>query len=138
MTTKAEVNYQYFEDALFEKRVWMPSANVSNYLLVFAAPFLGSADKFGRRAFKDLIITLSESEIVPRTIVFWNRAVLACLDRSPLLEALAKIERNGVRILVSAFAIEKLKAKSRLRIGKLANYLDFLEVIHKSQKVVTF
>ena len=135
---KADVSYQYFEDAAFEKRIWMPSANVSNYLLLFTAPFLGTRDPLGRKSFNDFIITLSESEIVPRVLAFWNHAVKACVEGSPLLPALAKIERTGVKILVSGPALDHLQLKNSLRIGKLANHFDLLEAIHKAQKIVNF
>ncbi|MBF0408128.1 MAG: hypothetical protein HQM10_12295 [Candidatus Riflebacteria bacterium] len=136
--SKAEVNYQYFEDVLFEKRIWMPSANISNYLLMFTAPYLGSRDKHGRRSFKDFLTATSESEVVPRTIVFWNRSVIACFEGSPILPALSRLDKSGVKILVSAQAINRMKAMDRLVTGKLANYTDLLDAMHKSQKIITF
>ena len=138
LVSQADISYQTFEDAYYEKRVWMPSANVSNYVMIFTGLSMGARSKLGRAAFINLIKTLSESEIVPRTIVFWNNAVKACLENSPLLSALARIERAGVKILVSTHALEKLGAKNKLRAGKLANTIDLLEAIHKSQKVVSF
>ncbi|MBF0503202.1 MAG: hypothetical protein HQM09_23950 [Candidatus Riflebacteria bacterium] len=116
----------------------MPSANLSNYILIFTAPYIGTRDPLGRASFQDFIITLSESEILPRTLVFWNHAVQACIEGSPLLGPLAKIERTGVRILVSGPALDKLDQKSKLRIGKLANNFDLLDAIHKANKVVNF
>lgn len=138
LSPRSDVNFSQFEDVYFEKRVWMPSANVSNYAMIFTRLFLGEKTPLGRSSLKNLIITLSESEVVPRTLVFWNTAVKACVEGSPVLPALAKIERAGVKILVSGFALDRLKLKSSLRIGKLANNFDLLEAIHKAQKVVSF
>jgi hypothetical protein len=122
----------------FEKRVWMPSANVANYVMLFTRLYIGERTPLGRRSLRNLLVTLAESEIVPRVLVFWNNAVKICLEGSPLLATLAKIERTGVKILVSGFALERLQAKSKLRIGKLANNFDLLEAIHKATKVVSF
>ncbi len=138
LSTRNDFSYRQFEDVYFEKRVWMPSANVSNYVMIFTRLFLGEKSPMGRRSLKNLLVTLSESEVVPRVLVFWNNAVKICLEGSPLLPALAKIERTGVRILVSGYALERLKMKGQLRIGKLANNFDLLEAIHKAQKVVSF
>ncbi len=135
---KNDLSYKHFEDVYFEKRVWMPSANISNYVMIFTRLSLGNRDSLGRVSFKNLVITLSESEIVPRVLVFWNSAVKACVEGSPLLGFLSKIEKTGVRILVSGFALEKLMIKEKLRVGKLANNFDLLEAIHKAQKVVSF
>lgn len=99
---------------------------------------MGEKSKLGKLALKNLIVTLSESEVVPRTLAFWNTAVKLCIEGSPLLPTLAKIEKCGVKILVSGYALEKLNLKSFLRIGKLANNFDLLEAIFKATKVVTF
>ncbi|HNV72466.1 MAG TPA: hypothetical protein PKO06_22345 [Candidatus Ozemobacteraceae bacterium] len=138
LSPRSEVTYQIFEDAYYEKRVWMPSANLSNYVMIFTSLSLGHKSRLGRLAFRHLLQTLSESEFVPRILVFWNHAVKACVEGSPLLPCLARIERAGVKILVCTFALEKLKLKSKLRSGKLASNIDLLDAIHKAQKVVSF
>jgi len=116
----------------------MPSATVSNFLLMFTRRSIGARSKLGSESFSNLIVTLSESEIVPRTLVFWNSAVKACMEGSSLVPAISRIERAGVKILVSGFALERLGLKGQLRVGKLANTIDLLEAINKAQKVVTF
>ncbi len=106
--------------------------------MVFTKLYLGTSDRIGRRSFKDLVVTLAESEIVPKVLVFWNHAAKACLEGSSLIPSLSKIEGTGVKILVSGLFLDKFHLKDKLRIGKLANNLDLLEAIHKAQKVVTF
>lgn len=137
MSPKTDASYKYFEDAYFEKRVWVPSANISNYLMFFSRAFIGEKTAHGRQAFKNLVVTLSESEIVPKVIVFWNRSSKVCLVGSSLLRALGKLEQAGVKILVSGAYLEENNLKDQLRAGKLANNFDLLEVIHKAQKVVS-
>jgi hypothetical protein len=98
---------------------------------------VGENDDLGKGSFRDIIITLSESELVPRTIVFWNNAVKACVEKSPLIPMLNKIERLGVKILVAGHALDHLGLKSELRVGKLANHFDLIDAINQVQKVVT-
>lgn len=138
LSPRTDVSYKQFEDAYFEKRVWMPSANVANFLLMFTRCSIGGRSKLGSESFSNLIVTLSESEFVPRTLVFWNTAVKACMEGSPLIPAITRIERAGVKVLVSGFALERLGLKGQLRVGKLANTIDLLEAINKAQKIVTF
>lgn len=99
---------------------------------------MGSRDRIARASFRHLLVTLAASEIIPRFLVFWNRAARVCIEGSKLLPTLVQLERAGVRILVSAHALERMKAKNRLRVGRLANHFDLLEAINKVQKVVTF
>lgn len=103
---------------------------------MFTRLYVGENDEMGKSSFRDILITLSESELVPRTLVFWNNSVKACVDGSPLLPALNKIEKLGVRILVAGHALDKLNLKSALRVGKLANHFDLLDAINQVQKVV--
>jgi hypothetical protein len=106
--------------------------------MMFTRMYIGENDDLGMSSFRDIIITLSESELVPRTIVFWNNGVKACVEGSPLIPALNKIERLGVRILVAGHALDRLDLKSDLRVGKLANHFDLMSAINQVQKVVTF
>ncbi len=122
----------------FEKRVWVPSAKISNYLLMFTKCYVGENDDIGKSSFRDIIITLSESEMVPRVLVFWNNSVKACVEGSDLILQINKIERAGVKILVAGHALDSLGLKHSLRVGKLANHFDLVESINKVQKVVTF
>jgi hypothetical protein len=137
LSQRKELDHTYFEGVYFEKRVWVPSAKISNYLMMFSRLYVGENDELGKASFRDILITLSESELVPRTLVFWNNAVKACVDQSPLVPTLHKIERLGVRILVAGHALDMLDLKSELRVGKLANHFDLLEAINQVQKVVS-
>ncbi|PKL43275.1 MAG: hypothetical protein CVV41_11190 [Candidatus Riflebacteria bacterium HGW-Riflebacteria-1] len=116
----------------------MPSAKISNYLMMFTRLYIGENDDLGKSSFRDIIVTLSESELVPRTLVFWNNAVKACVEGSPLVATINKIERLGVRVLVAGHALDKLNLKAEMRAGKLANHFDLLDAINQVQKVVTF
>ena len=99
---------------------------------------IGDESKLGEISFKDTIVTYSESEMVPRIIVFWNNAVKACVEGSELLDALSNLEKAGVKILVASHALNELNLKASLRVGLLANHLDLIDAINRVQKVVTF
>ncbi|MGM0599306.1 MAG: hypothetical protein ACQETH_05740 [Candidatus Rifleibacteriota bacterium] len=137
LSQRQGLDHTYFEGVYFEKRVWVPSAKISNYLMMFTKLYIGENDELGKASFRDILITLSESELVPRTLVFWNNAVKACVEGSPLVPTLNKIERLGVRILVAGHALEQLELKSEMRAGKLANHFDLIEALSKVQKVVS-
>ncbi len=106
--------------------------------MMFTRLYVGDNDEMGKSSFRDILITLSESELVPRTLVFWNNAVKACVEGSPLLPVINKIEKLGVRVLVAGHALDKLELKGSLRAGKLANHFDLLDAMNQVQKVVNF
>ncbi len=133
-----KLEQNFFEDTYYEKRVWIASARLSNSLMMFSKTFIGEDDEMGRNAINDILVTLSESEIVPKYIVFWNNAVRLCVEDSELLSVINRLEKYGVRILVAGHALDKLNLKSSLRVGKLANHFDLIDAINQVQKVITF
>ncbi len=106
--------------------------------MMFTRLYVGENDELGKASFRDILIALSESELIPRTLVFWNNAVKACVEGSPLLATINKIEKLGVRVLVAGHALEKLGIKGDLRVGKLANHFDLLDAVNQVQKVINF
>ncbi|MCK9457271.1 MAG: hypothetical protein PHF08_06800 [Candidatus Riflebacteria bacterium] len=128
----------YFEDTYFEKRVWIASAKTANQLYIFTRLYIGENDEMGKKTFSDLLTAISESETIPKTMAFWNNAVKACVEGSPLLEIITQIEKLGVKILVAGHALNKLNLKSSLRTGKTANHFDLIEAINQSNKVLNF
>ena len=133
-----KLEQNFFEDTYYEKRVWIASARLSNSLMMFSKTFVGEDDEMGRNAVNDILVTLSESEIVPKYIVFWNNAVKLCVEDSELLSVINRLEKYGVRILVAGHALDKLNLKSSLRVGKLANHFDLIDAINQVQKVINF
>ena len=132
------IEQNFFEETYYEKRVWIASARLTNSLMMFSKPFVGEDDEMGRNAVNDILVTLSESEIVPKYIVFWNNAVKLCVEDSKLLSAINRLEKYGVRVLVAGHALDKLNLKSSLRVGKLANHFDLIDAINQVQKVINF
>lgn len=116
----------------------MPSAQVSNYLIMFTRMYIGENDSLGRSSIFDMLLSLSEGEFVPRVIAFWNNSVKACIKGSKAVSYITKLEQIGVRILVMAHALDELGLKTELCVGKLAGYFDLFEAVNSVQKVLTF
>lgn len=132
------IDPNYFEETYCERRVWIASTRLNNALMMFSKPFIGEDDELGEDTIEGILLTLSESEAAPKYIAFWNNAVKLCVEGSGLLPAISKLEKCGVRILVSSHALEKLNLKSSLRVGKLANHFDLVDVMNHVQKVINF
>ncbi len=136
--SQENIDQNYFEKTYYEKRVWIASARLSNSLMMFSKTYVGEDDEMGHNAINDILVTLSESEIVPKYLVFWNNAVKLCVEDSKLLSVINRIEKYGVRVLVAGHALDKLNLKSSLRVGKLANHFDLIDAINQVQKVINF
>ena len=133
-----KIEQNFFEEGYYEKRVWVSSTRLTSALIMFSKPFIGEDDAMGHKAVEDFLVTLSESELAPKYIAFWNNAVKLCVEDSSILPVINKLEKYGVTVLVAGQALDKLNLKSLLRVGKLANHFDLIDAINQVQKVVNF
>ena len=128
----------YYENISFNKNCWSNTIKPSNITYIFTKQYIGENNQLGRQSLEDLISTLPELEIIPKTIIFWCDSVELCSNGSKLTKSLKKLEKLGTRILVSSQALLALNLQNSLQIGRIANNLDFIHAINSSQKTVTF
>jgi hypothetical protein len=136
--TTGNFEQDYFKREYYDKHAWLNTPSMGDQLFVFTKLYIGEDEEMGRKAFSDFLVTISESHPLPKGLVFWNRAVLACVEKSETLGIILKLEEQGVNILVSDSALLSLKIKNTLRTGKPTSYFELLEAISKAQKIITF
>ncbi len=133
-----EFEQSYFKADYLDRHAWLNTPNTNDQLYMFTKPFIGEDDEMGKQAFIDLLLTISENHPLPKSLVFWNRAVMACTENNEALDVLIKLEQQGINILVSDSSLMKLDLKRELRAGKTITYFELLEVINKTKKIINF
>lgn len=136
--TNGNFEQDYFKSEYFDRHGWINNPVMGDQLYMFTKLYIGEDSEMGRRAFVDLLTALSESHPLPKAMVFWNSAVLACVEKSETLDIINKLEGQGVNIMVGDAALLTLKAKNTLRAGKPTSYFELLEAISKAQKIINF
>ncbi len=84
-----------------------------------------------------LFHTLTETDEIPNTIVFYNDGVRLTVEGSPILDDLSALEKNGVELLVCGTCLGHYGLKDSLAAGTVSNMYTIAETLLRAGKVVT-
>ncbi len=96
----------------------------------------GSPD-LGQVLMKSLMVTLSEADPPPGSLMFLNSGVLLTCQGSPVLEQLKKLSTGATEIISCGTCLEYYKLKDKLAAGRVGNMLDIHRLLSESAKVIT-
>ncbi len=80
---------------------------------------------------------LLAGDLVPAAIGFYTEGVHLACEGSPVLEALAELERRGCRLLVCTTCLEYFGLKDKLRAGRACGMPDILDAQLRAERVIT-
>ena len=82
-----------------------------SYVVVINKSIMGhGSEELGKKLMKSFIYTLTEQEILPKKIIFYNGgALLVDKTRSHVLKELQELEENGVEIMCCGACIDYYK-----------------------------
>ncbi|NPV26772.1 MAG: sulfurtransferase-like selenium metabolism protein YedF [Firmicutes bacterium] len=108
-------------------------------VLVITGNTLGKGDdELGAVLMKSLIYTLTESDVLYKTIIFLNSGVKLTCAGSPVLEHLMALEKAGTEILSCGTCLDFFNLKDKLCVGSVTNMYTITEHLTKAQKVINF
>lgn len=120
------------------KSVSKNSEIYSDISYVIATSEIGKGDaELGKKLMSAFLSTLAEYKTLPSTIFFMNHGVLLCVQDSPSLESLKKLEEKGVEIIVCGTCTDYLKVTDNVSVGILGNMYDLVELYGNSSKVIS-
>ncbi|MCL2415757.1 MAG: sulfurtransferase-like selenium metabolism protein YedF [Defluviitaleaceae bacterium] len=112
------------------------SAQTEN-LVVMSSQIMGNGDDvLGGILTKSFVFALTQSENLPKKMIFYNSAVKLCLDDSPILQDLQTLEKSGVLILVCGTCLDFFNVINRLSIGEITNMYSILEAMQSANCII--
>jgi selenium metabolism protein YedF len=81
-------------------------------------------DELGTVLMKSFIHTLTESEKLPATMIFYNTGVKLAVKGSDVIDDLKKLEEKGIEILVCGTCANFFKIKDDIAAGVISNMYD--------------
>lgn len=96
----------------------------------------GPAELQQKLAVKYLTLTL-ESGDYPARILFYTDGVRLACQGSPALDALDKLEKAGVELVLCQTCLETYGLLERVAVGVVGGMGDILESLQKSAKVIS-
>ncbi|ABZ83603.1 conserved hypothetical protein [Heliomicrobium modesticaldum Ice1] len=109
-----------------------------NALLLMTADRLGRGDDdLGRVLVKSFLYTLSQADMIPKTVIFLNSGVKLACEGSETLQSLLALQERGAEILSCGTCLDFFRLKDKLVAGKVSNMYAIVDMLNRSSHVVT-
>lgn len=100
----------------------VPMAVEPNRVVVFASQYVGSgSDELGAILMKGFIFALTQQDVLPQTMLFYNSGAFLTCEGSESLEDLRTLEAAGVEILTCGTCLNHYDIADKLAVGGVTN-----------------
>ena len=96
-----------------------------------------SSGELGKTLMKSFIYSLTELEIKPKTLLFFNSGAFLTTEGSSSLEDLKKLANSGVRILTCGACINYYKLPTPTAVGEITNMLEIATIMTEADRLVS-
>lgn len=111
--------------------------NEKNFVILISSDKLGSGDdKLGTALMKSYMFALSESDVIPKTLIFLNSGVKLTSHGSEVIESIQKLEGKGVEILSCGTCLDFYNLKEKLLIGTVSNMYTIVEKMNNAANTI--
>lgn len=105
-----------------KRRKLCSNAIHGNMVVVISADHMGEGDEeLGKILIKGFIYALTEQDVLPQTILFYNGGAKLTCEESPTLEDLKSLEAQGVEILTCGTCLNHYGLTDKLQVGSVTN-----------------
>ena len=119
-----------------EEKTQVIKVQDDSYIVVVNKQIMGhGSEELGKKLMKAFLYTLTEQEVLPKKIIFYNGGVLLVdKNQSHVLEELKVLQENGVEIMSCGACIDYYKVD--LAIGSTSNMYFIVEEMRAADRVV--
>lgn len=111
---------------------------VGNWAVFIGKEIIGAgSEELGKNLMKMFFYTLSESEDIPKYILFMNDGVKVSTLNEQAAEHLRDLEKKGTEILVCGACLNFYNIEDKLAVGKVSNMYDITNAMKEMGKVIT-
>ena len=93
-------------------------------------------DELGRTLMKGFLYAVSQLEVLPRTVLFYNGGARLTAEGSDSLEDLRNMAEQGVEILTCGTCLNYYGLQDKLAVGGVTNMYAIVEKLAQAGKVV--
>lgn len=93
-------------------------------------------DALGRALMKGFLYAVSQLDVLPKTILFYNGGAKLSVVGSPNVEDLKKMEERGVEILTCGTCLNFYGLTESLAVGSITNMYTIVEKLAGAAKVI--
>lgn len=94
----------------------------ANRVVAFSCKTMGTGDdELGAILMKGFIFALTQQDVLPQTMLFYNSGVFLTCEGSESLEDLRTLEESGVEILTCGTCLNHYDITDKLQVGSVTN-----------------
>ncbi|MCS5421121.1 MULTISPECIES: sulfurtransferase-like selenium metabolism protein YedF [Psychrilyobacter] len=93
-------------------------------------------DELGDVLMKGFIYTLTEMDLMPTTVLFYNGGAKLTVEDAPTLEDLKTLEEMGVEILTCGTCLNYYNLGDKLAVGEVTNMYTIMERLQGADKLI--
>ena len=93
-------------------------------------------DTLGATLMKSYLFALSESDNLPKDLVFLNAGVKLTSEGSECMESLKRLKDKGVNILSCGTCLDFYELKEKLLIGEISNMYTIVEIMNSADNTI--
>lgn len=93
-------------------------------------------DQLGKTLMKAFIFALSQLDVPPATILFYNGGAYVSTEGSDSLEDLRHLEEQGVEILTCGTCLDFYGLKDKLAVGGITNMYSIVEKLSSAGRII--
>ena len=125
-------NADLTEDA---SQVVEPVATMEDYIVVVDTNVMGrGSDELGKNLLKGFIYSLTEQDVLPEKVIFYNGGVHSVVEDSDSLEDLKGMEEQGVEIYACGACLNFYELTSA--VGEVTNMYRIVEMMRQAPRIV--
>lgn len=111
--------------------------NNQETVVVISSKYMGDGEEeLGKVLMKGFIYSLTQLDILPTTIIFYNSGAFITCEESEQLEDLKYLENQGVEILTCGTCMNYYNLEDNLKVGSVTNMYVICEKMISAGKVV--
>ncbi|MDO4264930.1 MAG: sulfurtransferase-like selenium metabolism protein YedF [Eubacteriales bacterium] len=108
-----------------------------NFIVVVNSDRMGTGnDELGKVLIKGFIFAVSQLDVLPKTMLFYNGGATLTCEGADTLQDLKNLEAQGVEILTCGTCLDYYKLKEKLAVGSVTNMYTIVETMAKAGKII--
>ncbi len=114
-----------------------PGGHKKNIVVAITSPLMGHGnDELGAVLIKGFIYALTQQDVLPTTILFYNGGATLTTEGSASIEDLKSLEALGVEILTCGTCLNYYKLSDKLLVGGVTNMYEITEKLINADLIV--
>ena len=102
------------------------------YIVVMGSKAMGAGnDELGQTLLKAFIYSLTEQDVLPTHLLFYNEGAKLTTDSSPVLHDLEILKQANVEILTCGACLDYFDLTEKLAVGEVTNMVHMVELMSK-------